>query len=63
MYEFGAYIKNYMKAYPHIPEEDYPTFDDFDRNGDGTVTFKEWQAHLQGAEGRGQVGPRRRRVL
>jgi Ca2+-binding EF-hand superfamily protein len=47
MYEFGAYIKNYMKAYPHIPEEDYPTFDDFDRNGDGTVTFKEWQAYLK----------------
>ena len=28
-----------MKA-THIPEEDYPTFDDFDRNGDGTVTFR-----------------------
>jgi len=47
MYEFGAYIKNYMKAYPHIPEDDYPTFSDFDKNGDGTVTFKEWQAYLQ----------------
>ena len=35
------------QAYPHIPEEDYPTFDDFDRNGDGTVTFKEWQAYLK----------------
>ena len=47
IYEFGAYIKNYMKAYPHIPERDYPTFDDFDQNGDGTVTFKEWQHYLQ----------------
>ena len=36
-----------MKAYPHIPERDYPTFDDFDQNGDGTVTFKEWQHYLQ----------------
>ena len=36
-----------MKAYPHIPEDDYPTFSDFDKNGDGTVTFKEWQAYLQ----------------
>jgi len=32
IYEFGAYIANYMKAYPHIPEEDYPTFEDFDKN-------------------------------
>ena len=47
IYEFGAYIKNYMKAYPHIPEIDYPTFDDFDINHDGTVTFKEWQRYLQ----------------
>jgi hypothetical protein len=28
--EFGEYIRDYMQAYPNIPEEDYPTFGDFD---------------------------------
>ena len=45
--EFGSYIKNYMKAYPLIPESDYPTFYDFDKNRDGLVTFREWQAYLK----------------
>ncbi|KAJ8599489.1 hypothetical protein CTAYLR_010433 [Chrysophaeum taylorii] len=45
--EFKSYIKNYMKAYPQIPEDEYPTFEDFDTNGDGVVTFKEWQHYLQ----------------
>ena len=35
-----------MKAYPHIPPEEYPTFDDFDMNRDGLVTFQEWQEYL-----------------
>eukprot|EP00615_Pteridomonas_danica_P007219 CAMPEP_0114332596 /NCGR_PEP_ID=MMETSP0101-20121206/3190_1 /TAXON_ID=38822 ORGANISM="Pteridomonas danica, Strain PT" /NCGR_SAMPLE_ID=MMETSP0101 /ASSEMBLY_ACC=CAM_ASM_000211 /LENGTH=207 /DNA_ID=CAMNT_0001463327 /DNA_START=29 /DNA_END=652 /DNA_ORIENTATION=+ len=44
--EFGNYIRNYMKAYPHIPADDYPTFEDFDVNRDGLVTFPEWQEYL-----------------
>lgn len=44
--EFSAYIRNYMKAYPHIPPEEYPTFEDFDMNRDGLVTFQEWQEYL-----------------
>ena len=40
--QFSTYIRNYMKAYPHIPQEEYPTFDDFDMNRDGLVTFQEW---------------------
>lgn len=44
--EFSTYIRNYMKAYPHIPQEEYPTFEDFDMNRDGLVTFAEWQEYL-----------------
>lgn len=44
--EFTTYIRNYMKAYPHIPPEEYPTFEDFDMNRDGLVTFQEWQEYL-----------------
>lgn len=44
--EFATYISNYMKAYPHIPKEEYPTFEDFDMNRDGLVTFQEWQEYL-----------------
>lgn len=35
-----------MKAYPHIAPEEYPTFEDFDMNRDGLVTFQEWQEYL-----------------
>lgn len=45
--EFGTYIRNYMKAYPQIAEHEYPTFDDFDMNRDGLVTFQEWQEYLK----------------
>lgn len=44
--EFSQYIRNYMKAYPHIPPEDYPTFEDFDMDRNGLVTFQEWQEYL-----------------
>jgi phage anti-repressor protein len=40
--QFSTYIRNYMKAYPHIQPEEYPTFEDFDMNRDGLVTFQEW---------------------
>lgn len=45
--EFSSYIKNYMKAYPQIPEDEYPTFEEFDIDGNGVVTFEEWQRYLQ----------------
>mmetsp|Transcript_20183 Transcript_20183/g.64998 ORF Transcript_20183/g.64998 Transcript_20183/m.64998 type:complete len:218 (+) Transcript_20183:369-1022(+) len=45
--EFFSYIDQYMKAYPTIPQGDYPTFGDFDRDRSGDVTFQEWQAYLQ----------------
>jgi hypothetical protein len=44
--EFNTYIRNYMKAYPHIDPSEYPTFEDFDVNRDGLVTFDEWQEYL-----------------
>jgi len=44
--EFNAYVKAYMKAYPQIPLSEYPTFDDFDTNRNGYITFEEWQQFL-----------------
>mmetsp|Transcript_23616 Transcript_23616/g.30863 ORF Transcript_23616/g.30863 Transcript_23616/m.30863 type:complete len:248 (+) Transcript_23616:94-837(+) len=44
--EFNAYVRAYMKAYPDIPLEEYPKFEDFDMNKDGVVTFEEWQQFL-----------------
>jgi hypothetical protein len=44
--EFNAYIRMYMQTYPHIKREDMPRFEDFDLNGDGIVSFKEWEIYL-----------------
>ena len=43
--EFVNYITQYMRAYPD--GDDYPTFNDFDQDANGQVTFDEWQAYLR----------------
>mmetsp|Transcript_4175 Transcript_4175/g.6368 ORF Transcript_4175/g.6368 Transcript_4175/m.6368 type:complete len:237 (-) Transcript_4175:11-721(-) len=45
--EFEAYIREYLKQYPHLKKEDMPRFEDFDSSRDGYVTFREWQAYLE----------------
>lgn len=45
--EFQAYIKEYLKTYPHLTPKDMPKFEDFDKDKNGNVTFLEWQAYLE----------------
>jgi Ca2+-binding EF-hand superfamily protein len=44
--EFNMYVKNYLSSYPGLSEKDYPTFDDFDHDGDGFVSFQEYSQQM-----------------
>ena len=44
--EFQMYVKNYLSNYPGLTEKDYPKFEDFDRNGDGYVSFPEYSKQM-----------------
>lgn len=44
--EFDAYIRQYLRQYPHISANEVPRFEDFDVSRDGSVSFGEWQAYL-----------------
>jgi hypothetical protein len=45
--EFEAYVTKYLSSFPELSEKDFPKFDDFDLDGDGQVSFEEWQEFLQ----------------
>ena len=44
--EFNVYVKKYLSSFPELSEKDFPKFDEFDLNGDGIVSFEEWQKFL-----------------
>lgn len=44
--EFNVYVKKYLSSFPELSEKDFPKFDEFDLNGDGVVSFEEWQKFL-----------------
>lgn len=44
--EFNTYVKKYLSSFPELSEKDFPKFDDFDLDGDGQVSFDEWQQFL-----------------
>jgi hypothetical protein len=44
--EFNMYVKNYLANYPGLSEADYPKFEDFDHDGDGFVSFKEYAQQM-----------------
>lgn len=44
--EFNVYVKKYLSSFPELSEKDFPKFDEFDLNGDGIVSFDEWQKFL-----------------
>ena len=37
----------YLASFPELSEKDFPNFDEFDLDADGTVSFAEWQRYLQ----------------
>ena len=44
--EFNVYVRKYLSSFPELAEKDFPTFEEFDLNGDGQVSFDEWQQFL-----------------
>jgi Ca2+-binding EF-hand superfamily protein len=44
--EFNMYVKDYLSSYPGLTEKDYPSFDDFDHDGDGFVNFQEYSQQM-----------------
>ena len=44
--EFNIYVKKYLSSFPELSERDFPRFEEFDLDGDGVVSFEEWQQFL-----------------
>ncbi|GMH48574.1 hypothetical protein TL16_g00323 [Triparma laevis f. inornata] len=44
--EFNLYVKNYLANYPGLAEADYPRFDDFDHDRDGSISFQEYAQQM-----------------
>lgn len=44
--EFNTYVRKYLSSFPELSEKDFPKFDEFDLDGDGIVSFEEWQNFL-----------------
>jgi hypothetical protein len=41
--QFNTYLKSYFAAHPELREMEFPTFDDFDMDHNGLVSFTEWK--------------------
>jgi len=48
--EFEAYLRSYFAAHPELAEVEYPSFDDFDLDGSGLVSFGEWKQFIEDLE-------------
>jgi len=44
--EFNTYVRKYLSSFPELSEKDFPKFEEFDLDGDGIVSFEEWQKFL-----------------
>ncbi|KAL7547864.1 hypothetical protein ACHAWF_011138 [Thalassiosira exigua] len=44
--EFSSYVKNYLSNYPGLTEKDYPKFEDFDHDKDGSISFQEYAQQM-----------------
>jgi hypothetical protein len=44
--EFDMYVRNHLANYPGMDVADYPKFADFDHDGDGYVSFKEYASQM-----------------
>ena len=45
--QFNTYVRKYLSSFPELSERDFPRFEEFDLDGDGIVSFAEWQKFLQ----------------
>ncbi|TFJ88273.1 hypothetical protein NSK_000622 [Nannochloropsis salina CCMP1776] len=48
--EFEAYLRSYFAAHPELADVEYPSFDDFDLDGSGLVSFAEWKQFIEELE-------------
>eukprot|EP00636_Phaeomonas_parva_P006657 CAMPEP_0118888280 /NCGR_PEP_ID=MMETSP1163-20130328/25639_1 /TAXON_ID=124430 /ORGANISM="Phaeomonas parva, Strain CCMP2877" /LENGTH=251 /DNA_ID=CAMNT_0006826843 /DNA_START=439 /DNA_END=1196 /DNA_ORIENTATION=+ len=53
--EFMAYMRQYVASQPGLSLSDFPTFEEWDLNSNGKVTFKEWQEVMEFLEAGGQT--------
>jgi hypothetical protein len=44
--KFTEYVRKYLLTFPELDKKDFPVFDEFDFEPDGTITFSEWQRFL-----------------
>ena len=44
--EFNMYINNYLKNYPGMKPEDFPKWEEFDKDGSGYITFEEYTEQM-----------------
>ena len=44
--QFNDYVRKYLTSFPELTRQDFPTFDEFDFEPDGTISFTEWQRFL-----------------
>ncbi len=43
-------MRQYLAANPEYSKYDYPSFEEFDKDGDNAITFAEWQQYIADAE-------------
>ena len=48
--QFDQYMRQYLAANPEYSKYDYPSFEEFDKDGDNSITFAEWQQYIADAE-------------
>ena len=44
--EFNMYIQNYLQNYPGITIDDFPKWEDFDKDRSGYITFEEYTQQM-----------------
>lgn len=45
--QFDVYVTKYLSSFPELSDKDFPSFDEFDTNQDGFISFSEWQEFLK----------------
>lgn len=44
--QFNDYVRKYLASFPELSRQDFPAFDEFDFEPDGSISFSEWQRFL-----------------
>lgn len=44
--QFETYVLRYTQSFPGVSIDDFPSFEDFDYDKNGLVSFSEWETYL-----------------